>query len=245
MRKFFTYAATRAFLAYSGVTLVMALSYELMPVHVLGEDLSMAVALTTVACLLVLLGLAGRRFTILRALLVDREGIDAPDLRACLSAAAVGLVILALFIYFEDRDPLAAATAPASVVLEELIFRGLPLALLLGTENSLKGRGAVVFISSLTFSALHFSPLSVMYLDRFVFACLAVLLAIKFGSVWPAVLYHAFANIAAIVTTDFLYRPGYAWLYIPLDIVIFAMVFLFCSQSSTRHTSRIRPMKVP
>lgn len=245
MKRLIRHAVTRAVLAYAGVTLVMALSYELMPVHVLGEDPSMTVSLTVVACLLVLPALASRRFSLLRAFRIPVAGPDLTGLRAWLSAAVVMLLALALLILLAEGDPLAAATAPISVVLEELIFRGLPLALLLGVKSSLKGRMAVVLVSSLTFAALHFSTLSIMYVDRFVFACLALALAFKFESLWPAVLYHALANITALVTADLMYHPGYAWVYIPLDITIFAMVFLFCSRSTIRQTSQIGPVKVP
>lgn len=245
MRRLITHAVTRAVLAYAGVTLVMALSYEMMPVHVLGEDLSMAVTLTVVACLLVLPTLASRRFRLLRAFRIPVAGPNLTGLWAWLSAAAVVLLALALLILLAGGDPMAASTAPISVVLEELIFRGLPLALLPGVKSSLKSWMAVGLVSSLTFAALHFSTLPIMYVDRFVFACLALVLAFKFESLWPAVLYHVLANIAALVTADLMYLPGYAWLYIPLDITIFAMVFLFCSNSTIRRTPQIDPVKVP
>jgi membrane protease YdiL (CAAX protease family) len=245
MRRLITHAVTRAVLAYAGVTLVMALSYELMPVHVLGEDLSMAVTLAVVACLLVLPALTSRRFCLLRAFRIPVAGADRPRVRASLFAAMLVLLALALLILLDEGDPLAASTAPISVMLEELVFRGLPLALLLGMKTSLKGRMGVVLVSSLTFAALHFSTLPIMYVDRFIFACLALLLAFKFESLWPAVLYHALANIAALVTADQMYRQGYAWLYIPLDITIFAVVFLFCSKTTIRQMSQIGPVKVP
>ena len=244
MRKLLSHPAAKAALTFAGITLALVCAYGLLPVDAMGNDASTAVALAAVACLLLVPGVVNSRVRFLWVFRIRGHEPAQRDQRACLAVAAAGLVVLMLLTAATGRGYLAAVTAPASLLLEELIFRGLPLALLLRAQDSAKTRWAVVIISSLTFAVLHFSVIPVMYLDRFVFACMALCLAFKFNSLWPAVLYHTVANIAALATSDFLYRPEYAWLYIPLDILIFAAVFLFCSTSSIRRTSQSGPVKV-
>jgi membrane protease YdiL (CAAX protease family) len=151
---------------------------------------------------------------------------------------------LAFLVLFERGMPLAAAAAMVGVLLEEFIFRGVPLIFLLRTQDSPLTLWTIMVISSLTFTALHYSPLQIMYLDRFVFSCLALLVAVKFNSLWPPVLYHALANIVATASEAVLYNHAYAWVYIPLDVVLCAGVYLFCSRMSMGQVSQIGPVKV-
>lgn len=239
MNRVFALPAARAALVFAGVTLALALGYALVPVTLWGADVSMTVTLAAASCLVLLPAAVGRRQRVLRVF-----GFRRPDLRPCLAVASLGLAALVPLSAGPAGGYLAGLTAPVNLLLEEFIFRGLPLAFLLRSRDSAVSRWTVIFISSLTFSGLHFSPLPVMYLDRFVFACLALVIAVKFNSLWPAVLYHAVANITALTTSEFLYRPSYAWVYIPLDILIFAVVFLFCFKSSIRRTPRSGPVKV-
>jgi membrane protease YdiL (CAAX protease family) len=199
----------------------------------------MTVALAAVSCLALLPAVASRRYRVLQVFEFRN-----PDLRPCLALASLGLAALVALSAGPAGGYLVGLTAPVSLLLEEFIFRGLPLAFLLRSRDSARSRWAVIIISSLTFSGLHFSPLPIMYLDRFVFACLALVIAVKFNSLWPSVLYHAVANITALTTSEFFFRPSYAWMYIPLDILIFAAVFLFCSKSSIKRTPQPGPVKV-
>lgn len=244
MKKFFAHGAAKPALAFAGVTVILAISYELLPAEVLGDELSMIVALSVVAFLAVITALVRRLPRLRRVLRVYRPRLDAPDLRVCRLAALTSLVGLAVFVLFERGMPLAAVAAFVGVLLEEFIFRGVPLVFLLRAQDSPVMLWAIVVISSLTFTALHYSPLQIMYLDRFVFSCLAMLLAAKFDSLWPPLLYHALANVAAIVSERFLYNHAYAWVYIPLDVVLCAIVYLFCFKTSMRQVSQIGPVKV-
>lgn len=244
MRKLLSHPAAKAVLVFAGITLALVCAYGLLPVGAMGNDASTVVALAAVACLLLVPGAVDSRVRFLWVFRIRGPEPARRDQRACFAVAAACMVVLMLLTAATGRGYLAAVTAPASLLLEELIFRGLPLAFLLRAPESAKARWAVIFISSLTFAVLHFSAIPVMYLDRFLFACMALCIALKFNSLWPAVLYHAAANIAALATSDFLYRPEFAWLYIPLDILIFAAVLLFCSTSSIRRTSQSGPVKV-
>lgn len=89
---------------------------------------------------------------------------------------------------------LVIAVVPA--VAEELLFRGLLLRSLRGSF----GAAAAVAVSAAAFGAFHLSPHR--FLPQAVLGALLGVLALRSGSLWPAVVAHAAHNGLAVVLLD-------------------------------------------
>ncbi|MEA5456075.1 CPBP family intramembrane glutamic endopeptidase [Sinomonas sp. JGH33] len=80
---------------------------------------------------------------------------------------------------------------------EELLFRGVPLLVLIRRNQAMPVTVGGVVVASIVFAMLHPSQHVGTYVDTFVFSLLAFCIALVARSLWPAVAFHVVANIAA------------------------------------------------
>ena len=113
----------------------------------------------------------------------------------------------------EDESLISMLVAHAVVpaLFEELLFRYIPLKLLLPYS-----RRWCVFYPSLCFALIHCSFLQMPY--AFVAGVAFMMLDVAFGSVWPSVILHFVNNSASVIATK--YCTG------PIAMLVFVLVLL-------------------
>jgi membrane protease YdiL (CAAX protease family) len=233
IKRLLAHGITLAVLLNVAVVLALGLSYEALAAA--NVDPRLITTLSLIICGCAAIALSAARFKV--NLLDAGQPMTIGGLLHAKRCAALvaGSTIAIVWIGIQGgSDFLTAAAGPAAVLMEEVIFRGLPLVLIYGMAASRTTQIGITIVFSLTFASLHLSPLAVMYVDRFLFAVLAVLLAVHFRSIWPAFLYHLLSNITAASVAAPLHNDHQAWMYIPIDLALFLLVFIMCSRTITK-----------
>ncbi|MFK0003162.1 CPBP family intramembrane glutamic endopeptidase [Paenarthrobacter sp. NPDC090520] len=220
IKRLFTNAIAVATLLSGTVVVGLVLSYLVLWAAGVADEFIVPIALGIVGGLAMAIGYFRFHFN---PLTVGSLGETKWRIHAVL--VAVGAVVLVLMnVLHESQLPLAL-TAPVVVVLEEIIFRGMPLSLLSRLQCSSGVRIGVVFVFALAFSVLHVSPFVSMFLDRLVFAVLAQTLAIRWQSLWPSVIFHLFSNAIALSAAP-PQNEGDCWFFIGIDFVLFFLMYM-------------------
>ena len=126
---------------------------------------------------------------------------------------------------------LAHAVVPA--LFEELLFRYIPLKLLLPYS-----RRWCVFYSSLCFALIHCSFLQMPY--AFVAGIAFMLLDVAFGSVWPSVILHFVNNSASVIASKYCTGPISMTVFVSTLLVlsIVSLAFVFIKKDSYKKLLR-------
>ncbi len=155
--------------------------------------------------------------------------------------------ILSVFKLANTANPIAAATEWYEValgivavviipaVLEEFWMRGI----IFSAYNRCNTRAAVIF-TALIFALLHLSVGE--FAGFFFMGIVSALILIKSGSLYAAVIYHAFSNLTALLFAAYI-MPGiidYIWLVFAVAVLVFAFLMLVL----LRQKSRLRASRV-
>ncbi|MFJ5955354.1 type II CAAX prenyl endopeptidase Rce1 family protein [Paenarthrobacter sp. NPDC092416] len=233
IKRLLAHGITLAVLLNVAIVLALGLSYEALAAA--SVDPRLITTLSLIICGCAAIALPAARFKI-NMLNPGQSGTTngALHVKRCAALAGCSTIGIVWIGIQGGSDFLTAAVGPAAILMEEVIFRGLPLVLIYRMAASRTTQIGIAIVFSLTFASLHLSPLAVMYADRLLFAVLAVLLAVHFRSIWPAFLYHLLSNITATSIAAPLHNDHQAWIYIPIDLAIFLLVFIMCSRTITK-----------
>ncbi|MDQ4502374.1 CPBP family intramembrane glutamic endopeptidase [Sinomonas sp. ASV322] len=141
------------------------------------------------------------------------------QIAAALALGAISVTATSFF-YLPIESVRLGLIGISAALFEEVIFRGLPLLIILRESCAPLASGGIILLTSIAFSSLHPSLHPVMYVDRLVFSVLAFHLATATESVWPAVAYHLFSNSAAIALV-YSFEDASEWAILIADLAIF------------------------
>ena len=128
------------------------------------------------------------------------------------------------------RMLIAHALIPA--VLEELLFRYVPMKLLLPYSK----RRCIIY-SALCFALIHCSFLKMPY--AFVAGAVFMTLDIIFGSVWPSVTIHLINNAISIVWMKYCSEPVPTAVFIAVLVLLAALSLLFIFKNKKEYKSAL------
>ena len=120
-------------------------------------------------------------------------------------------------------------------VLEEFWMRGI----IFGAYNRCNTRTAIIF-TALIFALLHLSANE--FVGFFFMGIVAAFVLIKSGSLYAAIVYHAFSNLTALLFGAFIMPKiiDYIWVVFAIAALVFVLVFVF----AVRQKSRLRASRV-
>lgn len=224
IKRFFAYAITRAMLLSGAVLVGLLLSCELLAAVGIDAQVISPLSIVLVGCSIAAVVYCRFSLNVFGVRGLAAEG-DSQHAKSCVVLVAIGAAMIFWLSTLRGSGTGLAIIAPGVIMMEEVIFRGLPLILLRRFRTSSAGRIGIAVVFSASFAALHVSPFVAMFADRFLFSLFALVLAIKSQSLWLSILYHLIANIVAMSVAAPFYNESQAWLYIPIDLAIFGLVF--------------------
>ncbi len=120
-------------------------------------------------------------------------------------------------------------------VLEEFWMRGI----IFGAYNRCNTRTAIIF-TALIFALLHLSANE--FVGFFFMGIVAAFVLIKSGSLYAAIVYHAFSNLTALLFGAYIMPKiiDYIWVVFAIAVAVFVLMFVFVvKQKSRLHSSRV------
>lgn len=233
IKRFFAHAITWAMLLSGAVLVGLLLSYELLAALGIDGQVISPLSIGLVGCTIAAVAYCRFSFNVFGVRGLAAEG-DPQQAKSCLVLVAIGGAVILWLSTLRGSETGPAIIAPGVIMMEEVIFRGLPLILLSRLRTSSTGRVGIAVVFSTFFAVLHISPFVAMFADRFLFSVFALVLAIKSRSLWLSILYHLIANIVAMSVAAPFYNESQAWLYIPIDLAIFGLVFTMISSKENK-----------